>query len=174
MDAKQGEPVDAPNPQGQDKIKNISWRRRERALKIQEIFDRGTKVREIAQLFGISRRMVQKDLRLAERLNQEVVEGVNQGELLGRKICFFENLSRYAMRQCDLSQNENAKVGWARLAKDTQDTLIKIFQSTGLLTTMPTRVSLEEGNPFSDLEFRKEYIALLKKAREKGIPIFGL
>ena len=174
MDAKQGEPAGSQNPQGDDRIKAISWRRRERALEIQEMFDKGAKVREIALYFGISRRMVQKDLRLAERINREVVEGVNQGELLGRKIALLENLSRYAMRQCELSQSESSKVGWARLVKDTQDMLMKIFQSTGIITTVPTRFSLEEGNPFTDPEFRKEYMALLKKAREKGIPIFGL
>ena len=149
-------------------------RRRDRAIEIQEMFDKGAKVKEIAQYFGISRRMVQKDLRLAGRLNREKVEGVQQGELLGRKIALLENLYRYAMRHCELSQNENAKVGWARLAKETQDMLLKLYQSTGLITTVPTRVSLEEGNPFVDPEFRKEYVALLKKAREKGIPIFGL
>ncbi|MBM4288418.1 MAG: hypothetical protein FJ135_09785 [Deltaproteobacteria bacterium] len=162
------------NPQGEDQIKAISWRRRERALKIQEMFDRGAKVREIAQYFGISRRMVQKDLRVAERLNREMVEGVNQGELLGRKIAFLENLSRYAMRQCELSQSESSKVGWARLAKETQDVLMKIYQSTGLITTIPTRISLEEGNPFQDQEFRAKYTKLLLEARKRGLPINGL
>jgi len=161
-------------PQWNAQYQPISRRRRERALEVQEMFDRGAKVKEIAQYFGISRRMVQKDLRLAGRLNREKVEGVQQGELLGRKIALLENLYRYAMRHCELSQNENAKVGWARLAKETQDMLLKLYQSTGLITTVPTRVSLEEGNPFVDPEFRKEYVALLKKAREKGIPIFGL
>jgi len=162
------------NPQGEDQIKAISWRRRERALKVQEMVDRGAKVREIAQYFGISRRMVQKDLRLAEKINGEMVQGVNQGELLGRKIARLENLYRHAMRQCELSQNENSKVGWARLAKEVEDVLIKLYQATGMITTIPTRVSLEEGNPFSDPEFRKKYTALMKEAREKGIPIFGL
>ncbi|MFZ5451667.1 MAG: helix-turn-helix domain-containing protein [Thermodesulfobacteriota bacterium] len=162
------------NPQGEDQIKAISWRRRERALKIQEMFDRGAKVREIAQYFGISRRMVQKDLRVAERLNREMVEGVNQGELLGRKIAFLENLSRYAMRQCELSQSESSKVGWARLAKETLDVLMKIYQSTGLITTIPTRISLEEGNPFQDQEFRAKYTKLLLEARKRGLPINGL
>jgi hypothetical protein len=78
------------------------------------------------------------------------------------------------MRQCELSQNENSKVGWARLAKEVEDVLIKLYQATGMITTIPTRFSLEEGNPFSDPEFRKKYMALMKEAREKGIPVFGL
>ena len=174
MDATQGEPVGSQNPQPPDPIKAISQRRRDRALDVQEMFDRGAKVKEIAKYFGISPRMVYLDLKAAKSLNLELVEGVHQGELLGRKIALLENLYRYAMRHCELSQNENAKVGWARLAKETQDMLLKLYQSTGLITTVPTRVSLEEGNPFVDPEFRKEYVALLKKAREKGIPIFGL
>ncbi len=138
------------------------------------MFDRGAKVREIAKYFGISRRMVQKDLRVAERLNWEMMDGANQGELLGRKIALLENLYRYAMRHCELSRNENAKVGWARLAKETQDMLLKLYQNTGLITTVPTKISFEEGNPFDDPDFRKEYFALMKKAREKGVKIHGL
>ena len=161
-------------PQWNAQYQPISRRRRERALEVQELFDRGAKVQEIAKYFGISPRMVYLDLKAAKSLNLELVEGVHQGEILGRKIALLENLSRYAMRQCELSQSESSKVGWARLVKDTQDMLMKIFQSTGIITTVPTRFSLEEGNPFTDPEFRKEYVALLKKAREQGIPIFGL
>lgn len=169
-----GETTSSPSPQGVDEIKSISLRRRERALKIQEMFDRGVKVREIAHFFGISQRMVQKDLRVAERLNQEMVQGLNQGELLGRKITRLENLCRYAMRQCELSQSENSKVGWARLYKETLDALMKIYQSTGLITTVPTRFSLEESNPFTDPELRKKYMDLMKEARKKGLQIYGL
>ena len=117
--------------------------------------------------------MCSSDL-LVHPLNREMVEGVNQGELLGRKIAFLENLSRYAMRQCELSQSESSKVGWARLAKETQDVLMKIYQSTGLITTIPTRISLEEGNPFQDQEFRAKYTRLLLEARKRGLPINGL
>jgi hypothetical protein len=34
---------------------------------------------------------------------------------------------------------------------------------------VPDRLSLEEGLPFEDAEIRQEYLALLKKARAKGI-----
>lgn len=167
--------VNSQSPQGKDELKDISWRRRERALQILELFDRGCKVREIAQLYGISQRMVQKDLRLAEKLSGLMMKELNQGELLSRKILFYENLCRHAMRQCETSQNENAKIGWARLGKEAQDTLMKIYENTGIITTVPTRISVEEANPFSaDPELRKEYLALLKKARERGLNLGGL
>jgi hypothetical protein len=78
------------------------------------------------------------------------------------------------MRDYSLTQVENAKIGFLRVATEARAKLQKLYQDTGIITTVPTRFSLEEGNPFSDPEFRKEYIALLKKAREKGLPIFGL
>uniref|UniRef100_A0A7C3WRN4 Helix-turn-helix domain-containing protein n=1 Tax=Desulfobacca acetoxidans TaxID=60893 RepID=A0A7C3WRN4_9BACT len=169
-----GELMGSQNPQGESQIKKITWRRRERALQIQEMADQGMKVREIAQYFGISRRMVQKDLRLADKINGEMVQGINPGELLGRRITRLENLYRHVMRQGELSQNENAKVGWSRLAVEVENTLIKLYQATGMITTIPTRISLEEGNPFNDPEFRKRYVALMKEAREKGVSIWGL
>ena len=166
--------MNSSEPQLHGSKKGISLRRAERILKVQERFDQGAKTSEIAQIYGISQRMVQKDLKAAPHLNRELVLSLDQGELLGRKIRFLESLMRYAMRQCQLSRNENAQVGWARLAKEALEMLIKVCQSTGLITTVPTRVSLEEGNPFSDAEFRKEYAALMKKARERGIKIDGL
>ena len=166
--------MDSLHPQGKDQIKNISWGRRERALQIQEMFDKGIKVREIAQYFGISRRMVQKDLRLADKINGEMVQGINPGELLGRRITRLENLYRHVMRQGELSQNENARVGWSRLAVEVENALIKLYQATGIITTLPTRISLEDSNPFADPEFRKKFINLMKEAREKGVSIWGL
>jgi transposase-like protein len=174
MDAKQGEPAGSQNPQGVDQIKAISWRRRERALKVHEMFEGGAKVREIAQFFGISRRMVFKDLKAAKRLHKEAVETVDQGELLGGEIAFWRQVVRQAMRDYQMAQSENGKIGFLRVASEARAKLQKLYQDTGLITTVPTRISLEEGNPFTDPEFRKEYVALLKKAREKGIPIFGL
>ena len=60
------------------------------------------------------------------------------------------------------------------MAKETQDVLMKIYQNTGLITTVPTRISLEEGNPFQDQEFRAKYTKLLLEARKRGLPINGL
>lgn len=174
MEAKQGEPVGSLSPQGEDKIKAISWRRRERALKVREMFESGVKVVEIAQFFNISRRMVFKDLKVAKRLHKEEVETVDQGELLGGEIAFWRQVVRQAMRDYQMAQSENGRIGFLRVASEARAKLQKLYQDTGLITTIPTRISLEEGNPFTDPEFRKKYMALMKEAREKGLPIYGL
>jgi hypothetical protein len=174
MDAKQGEPVDSLSPQGDDKIKAISLRRKERALKIREMFEGGAKITEIAQYFSISRRMVFFDLKVAKRLHKEEVETVDQGELLGGEIAFWRQVVRQAMRDYQMAQSENGKIGFLRVATESRAKLQKLYQDTGLIATMPTRISLEEGNPFSDPEFRKKYMALMKEAREKGLSIYGL
>jgi hypothetical protein len=161
-------------PQGNTQYQPISRRRKERALKIREMFEGGAKVKEIAHYFGISRRMVFLDLKVAKRLHKEEVETVDQGEILGGEIAFWRQVVRQAMRDYQMAQSENGKIGFLRVATEARAKLGKLYQDTGLIVVMPTRVSLEEGNPFTDPEFRKEYIALLKKAREKGIPIWGL
>jgi hypothetical protein len=51
---------------------------------------------------------------------------------------------------------------------------MKIYQSTGLITVVPTRVDFGIGNPFADEEFRAKYTSLMLEARKKGIPINGL
>jgi hypothetical protein len=164
----------SPSPQGAGQFQPISRRRRERALKVHEMFEGGAKVREIAQLFGISRRMVFLDLQVAKRLHKEAVQDADGGEILGGEIAFCRQVVRQAMRDYQMAQSENGRIGFLRVASEARAKLQKLYLDTGLITTVPTRISLEEGNPFVDPEFRKEYIALLKKAREKGIPIFGL
>uniref|UniRef100_A0A7C3V8U2 Uncharacterized protein n=1 Tax=Desulfobacca acetoxidans TaxID=60893 RepID=A0A7C3V8U2_9BACT len=161
-------------PQGEDTIKAISLGRKERALKAHEMFEGGAKVGQIAQYFGISRRMVFLDLKVAKRLHREAVDTIDQGEILGGEIAFWRQVVRQAMRDYNLSQSENGKIGFLRVASEARAKLQKLYQDTGLITTLPTRISLEEGNPFSDPEFRKEYAALMKKAREKGVKIHGL
>ena len=161
-------------PQGDAKIKAISLRRTERALKVREMFEAGAKVAEIAKFFGISERMAYLDLSVAKRLNRELIERFDQGETLGGEIAFWQQVCRHAMRDYSLSQSESSKIGFLRVASEARAKLQKLYQDTGLITTLPTRISLEEGNPFSDPEFRKEYAALMKKAREKGVKIHGL
>ncbi|MBW2135763.1 MAG: hypothetical protein JRG72_11165 [Deltaproteobacteria bacterium] len=161
-------------PQGKEQFKAISLRRRERAFKVWEMYEGGAKVNEIAQFFGISRRMVFKDLRVARQLHKEAVQNADGGELLGGEIAFWQQVVRQAMRDYQMAQSENAKIGFLRVASEARAKLQKLYQETGLITTVPTRISLEEANPFSDPEFRKKYIALLKEAREKGVAIYGL
>lgn len=164
----------SPSPQGGTQFQPISKRRRERALKVWELYEGGVKVNEIAQLFGISRRMVFLDLQVAKKLHKEAVQGADGGEILGGEIAFWQQVVRQAMRDYQMAQSENAKIGFLRVASEARAKLQKLYQETGLIATVPTRISLEEANPFSDPEFRKKYMALMKEAREKGIAIYGL
>jgi hypothetical protein len=78
------------------------------------------------------------------------------------------------MRDYQMATSENAKIGFLRVASEARAKLQGLYERTGLITTIPTRVSLEESNPFSDPEFRKKYAALMKEARDKGLIIYGL
>jgi hypothetical protein len=164
----------APNPPEGTITKDISTRRRERILKVWGMRETGYKIIEIAKYFGISIRMVKYDLGAAPRLLKEEVLKQDGGEILGGEIAFWQQVSRHAMRDYQTAQTENAKIGFLRVASEARAKLQGLYERTGLITTIPTRFSLEEGNPFSDSEFRKKYMALMKEAREKGIPIFGL
>ena len=56
----------ANDPITKDKLSTISRGRQERALKIWEMFEKGAKVSQLAELFGISERMIYKDLKCCQ------------------------------------------------------------------------------------------------------------
>ena len=60
------EAVGAKDPVTKDKLSTISRGRQERALKIWEMFEKGAKVSQLAELFGISERMIYKDVSAAK------------------------------------------------------------------------------------------------------------
>jgi len=161
-------------PQSPKHGQPVSKRRRERILKVWEMHEGGATTAEIAEYFGISRRMVQHDLKLAPRLLKETVLNQDGGEILVGEIVGLQQIIKLAMRDYQMAQSENAKIGFLRVASEARAKLQKLYQETGLIATVPTRISLEEANPFSDPEFRKKYIALLKEARERGVAIYGL
>jgi hypothetical protein len=160
--------------QSSGQFQPISNRRRERILKIWEMKEGGHKIKEIAEYFGISRRMVHHDLRVAPRLLKEAAMNQDGGEILGAEIAYWQHVVFLAMRNYQTAQNDNAKIGFLRVASEARAKLQALYEKTGLITTIPTRISLEEGNPFTDPEFRKKYMSLMKEAREKGISIWGL
>ena len=164
----------SPSPQLDVHYQPISRRRRERALKVHEMFEGGAKVNEIAQYFGISRRMVFLDLKVAKLLHKEAVQGADGGEILGSEIAFWRQVIRKAMRGYQLANNDNAKIGFLRVASEARAKLQKLYLDVGLLVAVPTKIDLGIQNPFVNEEFRAKYVALLLEAREKGIPIAGL
>lgn len=132
------------------------------------MYDSGLKVVEIAEYFGISKRMVFHDLRKAKELNQLVVSDIEQGEILGREIQFLNNLRRKSMRDYMLCQNnESAKIGYLRTAIATHEKLIKLLQDHGLTTKVPERISWEGDISLGDDEVRKKYVEFLIWAKKK-------
>ena len=140
---------------------------------MQEMHLSGMKTLEIGQFFGISQRMIQKDLLVAKQLARLSVQDFDSEATLGQELAFLQELRRKAMRNFNLSQLESSKVGFLRLAVEVSGKLINLLLSTGLITKAPEQVIIEE-NPFFDVDFRKKYVALLKEARERGVPIPGL
>lgn len=160
--------------QGSTLFQPISRRRRERALHIYEMFEGGAKVNEIAKFYGISRRMVFLDLKVAKRLHKEAMETEDQGEILGGEIAFWRQVIRKAMRDYQLANKDNAKIGFLRVASDARAKLQKLYLDVGLLVAVPTKIDLGIQNPFVDEEFRQRYTQLLLEARKRGILINGL
>jgi hypothetical protein len=167
--------ADSAYPPGQTIIKPISRPRQERIYKVHEMFEGGAKIKEIAQFFGISERMVFYDLKDAKMLLQKLVDNFIQGETLGGEIAFWHQIIRQAMRDYSLSSAENAKIGFLRVASEARAKLQKLYQDTGLITVVPIKFKMEGGNPFTeDPELRTDYLALMVKAQTKGIKIPGL
>ena len=153
----------------------ISKRRQERLKKVQDLFDSGMKVTEIATYFVISERSVFRDLADAKILNRALILEVNQDDILGREFRFLMELRRKAMRDYLLCrEGDNAKVGYLRTALMAHEKLLKMLQDAGLLTKVPERFSLESNIPFEDPEVRQAYLNFLKLAREKGEKNLGL
>jgi hypothetical protein len=141
---------------------------------VQDMWQSGAKTKEIAQYFGLSIRQVQKDLQDAGRIEKAFIQNFDSNSTLGREVLFLENARRKAMRQFQLSNLEAVKLGYLKLAVEIGSKLTTLLQSVGLITTVPTRISFTESNPFEDDEFRKRYTSLLLEARRCGIPISGL
>jgi hypothetical protein len=155
-------------------LPSISQRRQARILEVQNLYLGGMKVTELATNFGLSRKQVYADLRDAKLLSRALVAEFDSEETLGREISFLEETRRKAIRNFSTARQEGVKLGFLRLALETTARLVALFQSTGLITTVPRRIQIEEGNPFTDPIFRKRYPALLLEAREAGEPIQGL
>jgi hypothetical protein len=167
IDLKSGKET-APGP-----LPRISAKRQGRIKQVQDMWMSGAKTGEIALYFNISQRTVQKDLVDAKRLARLSVQDFDSKATLGHELAFLRELRRQAMRNFHLSQLESPRVGFLRLAAEVSGKLTNLLLSTGLITKAPEQVMIEE-NPFFDVDFRKKYVALLKEARERGVPIAGL
>lgn len=134
----------------------------------------GATTAEISKYFGISQRMVQHDLKIAPKLLKEAVTTKDGGEILGAEITFWLQVVRQAMRDSQMAESENGKIGFLRVASEARAKLQKLYLDVGLLIAVPTQINVGIENPFTDEEFRGRYTSLLLEARKKGIPIIGL
>jgi hypothetical protein len=156
------------------KQKDISVRRMNRIKQVLDLYLSGLKISEISQRFGISRRMVEFDLRDGRRNYEEMASQVDQYETIGEQMTLLLKCQRLAMRDYQKFIAESNKVGALRLVAEFHAKLMTLLQTTGLVREMPKKFILEDLNPFEDEEFTQEFDALILKARAKGVKIFGL
>jgi hypothetical protein len=145
-----------------------------RIKQVQDLFLSGLKRSEIAQRFGISKRMVDLDLQDGRQNYQDVAMGVDQQETIGEQITLLLKCQWLAMRDYQKFANENSKVGSLRLVGEFHTKLMTRLQTTGLVREVPKKFILDEFNPFEDPEFMEKFDAIILEARKKGIKIFGL
>ena len=122
------------SPKGEDKFKGVSLWRRDRAIKIQEMVERGAKRAEIAQYFNITVRTVYVDIQIAKQLNRESLKAHDQSEALGREIKYLLQLCRQAMRDYEGETGGNARVGYLRVALDARSKLQRLYLDTGMIS----------------------------------------
>jgi len=146
-----------------------------RCLEVQALKASGMKIAEIALVFGVSERTIWNDLRGAKELFSRMARNLKHEEILGETVKVLETIRTQAWRHFHLCRENNAvKVGYLNTALKATEKIVQLCQGVGVLLKVPERLALEEGLPFSDAEIRKDYLALLKKARSRGIKIPGL
>jgi transposase len=146
-----------------------------RGLEVQALKASGMKIAEIALVFGVSERTIWNYLRGAKELLRRAAINLQHEEVLGETLKVLETIRTQAWWHFHLCPEESAvKVGYLNTALKATEKIVQLCQGVGVLLKVPERLALEEGLPFADAEIRKDYLALLKKARSRGIKIPGL
>lgn len=158
---------------GQTGFPVITKARQVRIQKVQKMKLAGFKSAEIATILGISSRQVDRDLKDGIALNRLIVQEFDQDNFLGESIKFWTEIRRKSMRDSEVSQEENARIGHRRNAMTAHEKLVKELQEAGLVTKVPDRLLLGADIPFDNPEVRKAYLDFLIFAREKGAKNVG-
>jgi len=95
-------------------IPPISRDRQKRIREIQDLFDTGLKVAEIAKLYGISERTVRRDKEDGRAFDRALSKAVDQAEVLGREIRSYEQALRMEWRHYRTATNPFVKMGCMR------------------------------------------------------------
>jgi hypothetical protein len=147
----------------------ISRKRQVRIKQVQELFDTGWKVNEIALFLDLSTRTIYLDLKDGKKLDHLFLNTLDQEEVIGREIRLLETARRTEWGAYQLENNHFVKVAIMRNILTIHEKLIKLLQGVGLVTKVPE--TIEMGLPFQDPEDVKEYMTLkakvIAKAREK-------
>jgi hypothetical protein len=125
------------------KVKDISVRRMNRIKQVQDLFLSGLKTSEIAQRFGISKRMVELDLQDGRQNYQEVASQVDQHETIGKQVTLLLKCQWLAMRDYQKFISESNKVGALRLVGEFHTKLMTLLQTTGIIREVPKAFILD-------------------------------
>lgn len=147
----------------------------ERCLEIHALKTSGVKVSEIACVYGVSERTVWNDLKRVKELFRRAGDELQHGEILGETLDFLGRIRTQAWRHFQLCPEDSAvKVGYLNTALKATEKITQLCQGVGALDRVPERLALEVGLDFGDPEIRQDYLALLKKARSRGVKIPGM
>jgi hypothetical protein len=143
-----------------------------RARQVQDLHIGGLSSELIAEFLGISERTVWRDLRMAQQLNREEARSLDHDESLGERLAVLRSIRTRALQDYQTCPaHSTARVGFLNVALRTEEKITQLQLKVGAIVMVPERLSVEEGLPFQDAEIRKDYLALLKKARAKGFKI---
>jgi len=153
-------------PQSKPEIPPISRLRQQRIREIQDLFDTGLKVSEIAKIYGISERQVRRDKEDGKAFDRALSKAVDQAEVLGREIRSYEQAMRMEWRSYRLATNPFVKVACMRNLIALKEKYIKFLQGAGLIDKVPEQIKVT-GLPMEDDEVRSAIYAVLEQVREK-------
>jgi hypothetical protein len=146
-----------------------------RARQVQELQIGGLSPAEIAEFLGISERTVWRDLKLAKLLNREEARSPDHEESLGERLAVLRSIRTRALQDYQTCPvHSTAKVGFLNTALKAEGKIIYLQMKVGAIGKVQKPLAVEEGLPFEDAEIRKDFLALLKKARAKGAKTLGL
>ena len=146
-------------------IPPISRSRQKRIREIQDLFDSGAKVSEIAELYGISERQVRKDKRDGRALDRALSKSVDQAELFGGEIRSYRQALRMEWRHYRTATNPFVKMGCMRNIIALKEKYIKFLQGAGLIEKVAEEFKITQV-PYQIPEVRNAALELVKLLNE--------
>jgi len=148
-------------------IPPISRSRQKRIREIQDLFDSGAKVSEIAELYGISERQVRKDKSDGRALDRVLSKSVDQAELFGGEIRSYKQALRMEWRHYRTATNPFVKMGCMRNIIALKEKYIKFLQGAGLIEKVAEEFKITQV-PYQIPEVRNAVLELVKLLNEYG------